>query len=115
MSGKANGTPNGSGAEAESLRIDKWLWYARFFKSRSQATHLAADGKIRVDGKVVTRAHHPLKVGDVLTFPIARRICVVRVLSLGVRRGPATEARTLYEDLMASPEEGSKADNRERA
>lgn len=86
--------------EASGLRIDKWLWYARLFKSRSQASKLAAEGRIRVDGKIVTRAHHPVKVGDVLTFPKARHIRVVRVVALGTRRGPAAEARTLYEDLL---------------
>ena len=86
--------------EAHGLRIDKWLWYARLFKSRSQASRLAADGRIRVDGKIVSRAHYAVKVGDVLTFPQARRIRVVRVVALGTRRGPAAEARTLYEDLL---------------
>ena len=86
--------------EAAGLRIDKWLWYARLFKSRSQASKLAAEGRIRVDGKIVTRAHHMVKVGDVLTFPKARHIRVVRVVALGTRRGPAAEARTLYEDLL---------------
>lgn len=125
MSGKARPSPNltanGIPVECETLRIDKWLWHARFFKSRSQATRLAADGRIRVDGKVVTRAHHPVKVGNVLTFPVARRICVVRILALGARRGPATEARTLYEDLMDRPaategqKTAKKAENRKRA
>ena len=86
--------------DAPGLRIDKWLWYARLFKSRTQASRLAADGRIRIDGKVISRAHHPVKVGDVLTFPQARRIRVVRVVALGTRRGPAAEARTLYEDLL---------------
>lgn len=85
-----------------TLRIDKWMWYARFFKSRSQATQIAAKGRIRVDGRVVRRAHHTVKVGDILTFPQARRIRVVRVLALGTRRGPAPEAQTLYEDLLSS-------------
>lgn len=94
-----------------TLRIDKWLWYARFFKSRSQATRLAQDGRIRVDGRVVNRAHHPVKVGDVLTFPQARRIRVVRVLALGRRRGPPGEAQTLYEDVIL--EEGAAVGARE--
>lgn len=85
-----------------TLRIDKWMWYARFFKSRNQATQIAAKRRIRVDGRVVRRAHHPVKVGDILTFPQARRIRVVRVLALGTRRGPAPEAQTLYEDLLAA-------------
>lgn len=92
-------------SESATLRIDKWMWYARFFKSRSQASRLAADGKVRVDGQIIDRAHHPVKIGNILTFPQARRIRAVRVLALSTRRGPATEAQTLYEDLI-SPETG---------
>ena len=95
--------------ETAGLRIDKWLWYARFFKSRTQASRLAADGRIRVDGKVISRAHHPVKVGDVLTFPQARRIRAVRIIALGTRRGPASEARTLYEDLLPADADAPKA------
>ncbi len=82
-----------------AVRIDKWLWYARFFKSRSQASRLCAAGKVRVNRKLVKKAHYPLKPGDVLTFPQGARIRAVRVDELGSRRGPAAEARTLYEDL----------------
>ncbi len=83
----------------ESRRLDKWLWYARFFKSRSLATKFCASGKLRLNEKVVRKAHHGLRVGDVLTFPKARHIRVVRVVGLGTRRGPATEAQALYDDL----------------
>ena len=82
-----------------TLRLDKWLWHARFFKSRTQASAFCVSGRIRVNGVVVNKAHHPLKPGDVLTFPKATDIRVIRVQALGTRRGPATEARTLYEDL----------------
>ncbi len=85
------------------LRLDKWLWYARFFKSRSLATRLCAAGRVRINREVVSKAHATVKPGDVLTFPQARRIRVVKVLALAARRGPAAEARTLYEDL-APPE-----------
>ena len=82
-------------------RIDKWLWYARFFKSRSLATKFCASGRLRVNGAVVSKAHHRLKVDDVLTFPKARHIRVVRVAGLGARRGPAHDhahARTYDHD-----------------
>jgi ribosome-associated heat shock protein Hsp15 len=82
-----------------SLRLDKWLWHARFFKSRTQASTFCVSGRIRVNGAVVNKAHYFLKPGDVLTFPKAADIRIIRIVALGTRRGPATEARTLYEDL----------------
>ncbi len=85
------------------LRVDKWLWYARFFKSRSRAAKICAGGKLRVNRRVIRKAHHALKVGDVLTFPQGMRIRVIEVAALGARRGPATEARGLYRDLMPPP------------
>ncbi len=83
----------------ESRRLDKWLWYARFFKSRSLATKFCASGKLRLNEQVVRKAHHGVHVGDVLTFPRGPHIRVVRVLGLGTRRGPAPEAQALYDDL----------------
>lgn len=82
-----------------ALRLDKWLWYARFFKSRSTASRVCAAGRLRIDGMIVNKAHHKVKLGDVLTFPQGRLIRVVKVLALATRRGPAPEARLLYEDL----------------
>jgi ribosome-associated heat shock protein Hsp15 len=87
----------------DAQRLDKWLWYARFFKSRSLATKFCASGRLRVNGAVVSKAHHRLKVDDVLTFPKARHIRVVRVAGLGARRGPAKEAQALYDDLQPPP------------
>tara|TARA_B100000686_G_scaffold203785_1_gene210602 strand:- start:1625 stop:1894 length:270 start_codon:yes stop_codon:yes gene_type:complete len=83
----------------ETQRVDKWLWYARFFKTRARATEVCRKRRIRVNRAVVTKPNHLLREGDVLTFPQAWRIRVVRVLKLGERRGPAPEARTLFEDL----------------
>jgi ribosome-associated heat shock protein Hsp15 len=80
-------------------RIDKWLWCARFFKSRTLAASACSDGRVRVSGQAVKKAHHPVKPGDVLTFPQGPHIRVVRVAALAQRRGPAPEARGLYEDL----------------
>ena len=95
-------------AGAASLRLDKWLWFARFFKSRSQASKFCADGRVRVSGSVVRKAHHPVRDGDVLTFVLGKRVRVVRVIALGTRRGPAPEARALYEDLSPVPEPKGK-------
>lgn len=82
-----------------TLRLDKWLWYARFFKTRSLASRVCNSGKLRIGGEIVSKAHQKVRPGDVLTFPQGRHIRVIRIVGLGRRRGPATEARLLYEDL----------------
>jgi ribosome-associated heat shock protein Hsp15 len=86
-------------AGAEALRIDKWLWHARFFKSRTTASKLCAGGRVRVNREVIGKAHYTVRVGDIITFPQGRTIRVVEVTALGERRGPASEAQTLYKDL----------------
>ncbi len=88
--------------ETDARRLDKWLWFARFCKSRTLAAKLCAAGRIRIGGELVRKAHCLVRPGDVLTFPQGPRIRVVRVLQLGLRRGPAVEARALYEDLEAA-------------
>ncbi|MDX1710228.1 MAG: RNA-binding S4 domain-containing protein [Rhodovibrionaceae bacterium] len=90
--------------EGPSLRIDKWLWHARFFKSRSLAAKMVSAKRLRVSGQLIDKAHFQVRAGDVLTFPQGDRIRVVRILDLGTRRGPATEAQTLYEDLKPPPD-----------
>lgn len=85
--------------EGAFLRLDKWLFFARFCKSRQVAAALCESGRLRVGGAIVSKPHYKLRVGDVLTFPQGRFIRVVRVEALGSRRGPASEAATLYEDL----------------
>lgn len=88
------------------LRLDKWLWYARFFKTRGLAAKLCNASQIRCSGTVVTKAHHAVRPGDVLTFAQGRHIRVIKVTALGSRRGPAPEAQALYEDLSPPvPEE----------
>ncbi|MGR3455173.1 RNA-binding S4 domain-containing protein [Pseudooceanicola sp.] len=87
------------------IRIDKWLWQARFVKSRSLAAALATGGHVRVNGTKIAKASHNVAPGDVLTFPQASRIRVVRIVAAGVRRGPAPEAQGLYEDLDPGPSE----------
>ena len=89
-----------------ALRLDKWLWFARFFKTRALANRYCLEARLRVNGTPVDKPHYPVRVGDVLTFPLGRRVRVVRVLALGTRRGPAPEARLLYDDLapdLAAP------------
>ena len=82
-----------------SLRLDKWLWYARFFKTRSLATKVCNAGGLRIGGEIISKAHHQVHPGDILTFPQGRQIRVVKILALTSRRGPAPEAQALYEDL----------------
>jgi ribosome-associated heat shock protein Hsp15 len=82
-----------------SLRLDKWLWFARFVKTRSLATKLVIDGRMRVNGAPTQKAHYAVKPGDVLTFPLGPHIRIIKVVALGSRRGPAAEAQSLYEDL----------------
>jgi len=91
-------TPPSEGA-GPKLRVDKWLWQARFFKTRGLATEMAGSGKLRVNGTHVAKPAHAVRPGDVLTFPQAARIRVVRIEALGQRRGPAAEAAQLYTDL----------------
>ncbi len=81
------------------LRIDKWLWHARFFKSRNLSAKLATSGRLRVNRKVVCRSKHTVQPGDILTFPKGKHIRVIEVVALGERRGPAAEAQMLYRDL----------------
>lgn len=94
--------------DGESQRIDKWLFYARVVKSRSLAARLAQSGRVRIDGKKCEHAAAPVRVGNVLTLTLERRILVLKVLSPGARRGPAPEARLLYEDL-SPPQAGQGA------
>jgi ribosome-associated heat shock protein Hsp15 len=87
----------------EPIRLDKWLWHARFFKSRSLAAGAVTHGRMRVNGQVISKPAHAVRTGDVLTFALGRRIVVARILAPGARRGPAPEARALYEDLSPPP------------
>jgi ribosome-associated heat shock protein Hsp15 len=86
-----------------SVRIDKWLWHARFFKTRALAQTAAASGRIRLNGLRVEKPHHAIKPGDVLTLARGREVLVVRVCGEAVRRGPAREAQALYEIVDETP------------
>lgn len=83
----------------ESIRIDKWLWHARFYKTRALAQEAAAKGRVRRNDVRVVKASVEVKIGDVLTLPRGRDVVVVRILGCGTRRGPASEAQKLYELL----------------
>ena len=80
-------------------RIDKWLWFARLTRSRTLAQKLATSGQVRINRERNQSASQPVKIGDTLTIALGARVRVLRVVTIGVRRGPAAEARLLYDDL----------------
>ena len=90
-------------APRELIRLDKWLWQARFFKSRSLAAGIVSAGKVRVDGTPVSKPSRTVGPGNTLTFVKERETKVVRIVACGTRRGPAPEAQALYEDLSPPP------------
>jgi ribosome-associated heat shock protein Hsp15 len=81
-------------------RIDKWLWHARIVKTRTSAASLVTSGHIRVNSARVVTPSHPVKVGDVLTIALDRRIRIWKVADFSERRGDANAARVLYIDLQ---------------
>ncbi len=86
---------------ADSLRLDKYLWFVRIVKTRAAAQELAGQGRIRLDGRLIDRPHAPVRVGDVLSFAHRGRVRVMKVTALPVRRGPAAEARFFYSELTS--------------
>ena len=96
--------------EETITRLDKWLWYARFFKTRTQATKLIQSGKLRINGDITNKPHRTAIIGMVLTFPQAKHVRVIKILEIGQRRGPAPEAIALYEDLSPIMSESNKQD-----
>ena len=97
-------------AGPDRIRLDKWLWHARFFKTRSLATREVQSGHIRVNTARTTKPAQLVGPGDTLTFPQADLIRVVRLLGTGARRGPAPEAQALYDDLAPPPPPGTRPD-----
>lgn len=86
-----------------TIRLDKWLWHARFFKTRGLAAGQVTKGHVRLNGTKVHKPGHVLRAGDTLTFPQGDGVRVIRVLAHGDRRGPPSEAQALYFDLAALP------------
>jgi ribosome-associated heat shock protein Hsp15 len=89
-----------------ACRIDVWLWRARFFKTRSLAGRFVDEGRVRLtsqgrEGRV-EKSGRGVKAGDELVFALAGRVVAVRIVDLGERRGPPTEARGLYAPLDES-------------
>lgn len=88
---------------ADSLRLDKFLWFARIVKTRALAQQLAEQGRIRIAGRLIDRAHVPVRVGDVLSFAQRGAVRILRIEALPARRGPPAEARALYSEIGAAP------------
>ncbi len=99
--------PDGSGGSPESdagaQRLDKWLWFARVAKTRTLASGLVSDGKVRVNRQKISKPAHGVRVGDVVTVSVARGVRVLKIEGTGSRRGPASEARLLYEEIVPLP------------
>ena len=88
-------------SDTGALRLDKWLTYARFVKHRSVALDLIKRRRVRLNDRLIDKPHSLVRPGDVLTLVTARDVMVLRVRGLADRRGPATQARQLYEQIEA--------------
>jgi len=92
-------------SEAQSTqRLDKWLWHARFAKTRSLAQKLITAGGVRVDREKITSASKTVRIGNILTLSLPRGVKVVEIAAIAERRGPYSQACLLYRDLTPEPE-----------
>jgi len=92
-------------SQLPTQRIDKWLWFARIIKTRTLAAKLVSSGKVRLNKERISKPSHPVRSGDTLTFIFHDRPRILHILEPGSRRGPASEAQALYDDLSPTPEE----------
>ena len=83
----------------EKIRLDIWLWHARFYKSRSLSSKAILSGKLRVKSIKIIKPASKVKINDVLTINHVNMVRIIQIQSLGARRGPASEAQKLYKDL----------------
>ena len=83
----------------EKIRLDIWLWYARFYKSRSLSSKAILSGNLRVNSIKIIKPASKVKINDVLTINHVNKVRIIRIQSIGARRGPASEAQALYNDL----------------
>jgi ribosome-associated heat shock protein Hsp15 len=86
----------------ERMRIDKWLWHARFYRSRVQAQEAALSGLLRLNGLRVEKPSAGVQPGDIVTLPRGRDVVAVRIEAVALRRGPSAEARNLYTIVVDS-------------
>ncbi len=120
MTGKRAEGSDGTSGEASTAggvviggsatqRLDKWLWYARIAKSRTLAAGLVSRGKVRINRVRAEKPSQAVRRGDVVTAAVGRTIRVLKIEALGKRRGPAAEARLLYEELTAAEDKPKSA------
>lgn len=93
----------GAAGGVARIRLDKWLWHARIFKTRSLATRQVLGGLMRVNGAKTSKPAQAVGPDDTLTFALGGRVRVLRIVASGARRGPAPEAQALYCDLSPAP------------
>lgn len=86
------------------MRLDRFLFFIRLLKSRTLAQALIEQGSVRVDGKRIAKTSEEVQVGSVIALPLHGKVRVLRVLALPDRRGPASEARTCYEEVGEAAE-----------
>ena len=84
----------------EKIRLDTWLWYARFYKTRGLSSKAILSGKLRLNSNKIIKPASKVKIKDVLTINHVKLVRIIEVQSLGARRGPASEAQKLYKDLL---------------
>ena len=113
MTSKAKTPIASDTATDQSQRIDKWLWFTRLTKTRSQASRMISDGKVRINKARVQKPASLVRIGDVVTAMINRNLRVLEVRELGDRRGPASEAQLLYNDI--TPDIPAKSKRRSAA
>ena len=92
----------------EKIRLDTWLWYARFYKSRSLSSKAILSGKLKLNSNKINKPGSKVKINDVLTINHINMVRIIQVQSLGSRRGPASEAQQLYNDLSGDMIDASK-------
>lgn len=83
-----------------TIRVDRFLWFARLVKTRSAAQDMAEAGTLRIDGRRIERSSAAVRIGSILAFPLRGQVRVLRVEALPQRRGPPSEAATVYQELL---------------
>lgn len=104
------GNLEGNANTGRKGRLDKWLWHARFFKTRTRAAEVVSGGHVRLNRQPVRKPSQSVGPGDVLTFLQEKDVRVIEIQAIADHRGPAPIAQTLYKDL-APPKPRSKTDD----